>query len=132
MRGAGGTSGGAGRFFIGLLMMVVGGYLFLNAVRVVNHFHWGYSLMSLGGVNVTSGMVLVPFMFGVGMIFYNAKNIFGWLLAVAALAMVLFGVITSLHFQMRAMSLFDLLTILVLFIGGIGLFLSSLRPVGRF
>jgi hypothetical protein len=32
MRGAGGTSGGIGTFFLGLGMLVVGGYLLLTRV----------------------------------------------------------------------------------------------------
>jgi len=38
MRGAGGTRGGIGRFFVGLVMMVAGGYLFFNAISVTQQF----------------------------------------------------------------------------------------------
>jgi hypothetical protein len=125
--GAGGTKGGIGRFFIGLIMIVAGGYLFLNAIHVTNHFHLGYSMYSFGGFRLTSGMVLLPFIFGVGMIFYNSKNIFGWGLAIASIVMLGFGIISSIQFRLRGMSAFELIVILILFVGGIGLFLSSLR-----
>lgn len=128
-QGAGGTEGGIGRFLIGLVMIIAGGYLFLQSIVVTNHFGFGYSLYSFGGFNLTSGMVLVPFIFGVGIIFYNAKNPIGWLLAAGALIMLGFGVISSIGFRFRHMSAFDLIVILVLFIGGIGLFLSSLRKL---
>ena len=36
----------------------------------------------------------------------------------------------NIHFSMRGMTLFDLLTILVLCMGGTGLFLRSLRDFG--
>lgn len=124
---AGGTKGGAGRFFIGLLMIVVGGYLFLDSVYVVNRFGFGTLLFGIGGFNIRSGMVLVPFIFGVGLIFYNARNVIGWALAIGSLAAFGFGIITSVHFQLRTMSAFDIIVILVLLVGGIGLFLSSLR-----
>ena len=130
MSTAGGTRGGTGRFFIGLAMMVVGGYLFLDAVRVNNHFGLYSPIFSWGGVSVRSGMVLVPFIFGIGMIFYNARWMLGWILAIGSLAMLSFGVITSIHFQLRAMSAFDILVIIVLTVGGIGLFISSLRELG--
>ena len=129
--GAGGTEGGAGRFFIGLIMMVVGGYLFLNNIHVTHSFGLGYGLFSISRFSVTSGYVLIPFIFGIGMIFYNSKNYFGWFLAIASLAMLSFGVITSIHFRFNRMSAFDLITILVLLVGGIGLFLSSLRNFSR-
>jgi len=127
---AGGTSGGAGRFFIGLIMILAGGYLFLDAIHVVNRFGLRTALFSVGGFQFQSGMVLVPFIFGVGIIFYNARNWLGWLLTGGALVALSFGVITAVHFRLKAMSAFDILVILVLLVGGIGLFLSSLRNLG--
>ncbi len=130
MKGAGGSTGGTGRFFIGLIMLIAGGYLFFQSITVRSHFGLGYRLFGLGSFHLTSGMVLVPFIFGIGMIFYNAKNVIGWILSVASLVMLTFGVITSINFTFRHMSAFELLTILTLFIGGLGLFLSSLRKYG--
>ena len=129
MRGAGGTEGGVARFLIGLAMFVGGGYLFLNAIRVGSHFGLGHALYSFGWGNVTTGMVLIPFIFGVGILFYNARNPIGWVLAAGSLVALVFGVITSLHFNMRSMTAFELLAILVLTFGGLGLFLSSLRDL---
>jgi hypothetical protein len=125
--GAGGSKGGVGRFFIGLVMIVAGGYLFFDSIRVTHNFGFGRALFSYGGFDLTTGMVLVPFIFGVGIIFYNAKNWLGWLLAGASLVMLAFGIIASIRFRFQSMSAFDLMVILVLFVGGIGLFLSSLR-----
>lgn len=130
MRGAGGSEGGIGQFFIGLIMMIAGGYMLLNAIMVTHHFSLGYSLYRVGGFSLTSGMVLVPFIFGVGMVFYNSRNILGWILAIGSLVMLVFGVISSINFQLRHMSAFDLIVILVLLVGGIGLFLRSLSAKG--
>ncbi len=130
-RGAGGSQGGAGRFFIGLIMIIGGGYLFLDAIQVINHFGFGRSFYSIGGVHLTTGMVLVPLIFGIGFIFYNSNNPLGWLLSFASLIMLGFGIISSIEFRLRHMSAFELITILVLLIGGIGLFLSSLRDYDK-
>lgn len=127
LEGAGGTKGGIGRFFIGLIMMVAGGYLFFNSIRVTHHFHFGYALYSFGNFNLTTGMTLIPLIFGVGFVFYNSRNPIGWALTVASLVMLGFGVISSIQFRLRSMSAFDLIMILVLLMGGVGLFLSSLR-----
>ena len=129
MRGAGGSSGGIGRFFIGLAMLIGGGYLFFNSIRVTHQFGFGHSIFNVGGVGITSGMVLIPFVFGVGMMFYSAKNPIGWVLALGSLVMLGFGVLSSIRFRMGHMSAFELIAILVLFIGGLGLFLSSLRDM---
>lgn len=129
--GAGGTKGGIGDFFIGLIMFCSGAYLLLQSIIVSSDFSLRFALYTISSrswqVPITSGMVLIPFMFGIGMIFYNARNFFGWLLTVGSLAALIFGVISSLHFSLRTMSAFELLTILVLTFGGLGLFLKSLR-----
>jgi len=127
MRGAGGTSGGSGRFLIGLIMLCGGLYLLFNSINVHSNYGFSARLYSLGGYRVTSGMVMIPFMFGVGMVFYNARNYLGWLLAGGSLVALVFGVISSIQFTFQSMSAFDLIVILVLSVGGLGLFLSSLK-----
>ncbi len=133
MRGAGGTSGGLGQFFIGLIMMCGGFYMLLNAINVSSSFGMGmrlYGFSAMGGnYNITSGMIMIPFMFGVGLIFYNSKNILGWVLSIGSIAGLIFGVISSIRFSFRTMTSFDLIVILVLAIGGLGLFLRSLKTL---
>ena len=135
MRGAGGTSGGLGSFFIGLIMMCGGFYLLLNAINVTSNFGMGmrlYGFSAMGGqYNITSGMVMIPFMFGVGLIFYNGRNILGWLLSIGSITALIFGVISSIRFSFRTMTSFDLIVILVLAIGGLGLFLRSLKALDK-
>jgi len=133
MRGAGGTNGGIGQFLMGFVMMCGGFYMLLNAIMVTSNFGAGmrlYGFNAFGGVYaVTSGMIMIPFIFGVGMIFYNSRNFIGWLLALGSLVALIFGVIASIKFTFRAMSAFDLIVILVLSAGGLGLFLRSLRDI---
>ena len=104
MRDAGGTEGGVGRFFIDLVMLCAGGYMFFNSIHVVNHWGMDRSIFSMGGFNITSGMVLVPFVFGVGMIFYSAKNLIGWILTIGSLSALTFGVIASINFRMERLT----------------------------
>ncbi|MEQ6201586.1 hypothetical protein ABMC88_00905 [Sulfitobacter sp. HNIBRBA2951] len=125
--GAGGNNGGAGSFLIGLIMMIGGGYLLLNGIIVRPNFSMGSRVFGIGGFAITSGMVFIPFMFGVGMIFYNSRNWIGWVLGLGSLIALIFGVIANMTVQMARMSGFDLIVILVLLVGGIGLFLRSLR-----
>ncbi len=129
--GAGGTSGGAGRFFLGFIMMCAGFYMLLNAMHVRSGFHLGMGIYRLGimgsNINITSGMILIPFIFGIGIVFYNAKNFIGWGLVLGSLGSLIFGVISSIRVSFASMTAFDLIVILVLAFGGTGLFLSSLR-----
>ena len=126
-RGAGGTRGGEGNFFIGIVMMIAVGYLLLRGIMVRPQFGVGNAMYSIVGFPVTTGLVLVPFAFGVGMIFYNSRNWIGWLLAGGSVVALVVGVIASINFTLVRMSPFDLLVIIILLVGGIGLFLRSLR-----
>lgn len=131
LKGAGGSEGGIGRFFIGLIMMIMGGYLFLDAIHVTQSFGFGSAIFTFGGFRLTTGLVLIPFLFGIGMIFYDAKNDIGWVLVIITLILLVVGVIANINFRIRHMSAFELMLILGLGIGGIGLFLSSLRNLGN-
>ncbi|MEL0629431.1 hypothetical protein [Psychromonas aquatilis] len=130
MNGAGGSSGGVGRFFIGVIMMCGGFYMLLNAITVTTNFGFSsrlYRIEQLGGLGITGGTLMIPLILGIGLIFYNAKNILGWLLFLGSIVALIFGVISSIRFGIHAMSSFDLIVILVLAIGGLGLFLRSLK-----
>lgn len=127
MNGAGGTSGGSSKFFLGLAMMCAGFYLLFNAIGVSSSFGLGARLFGSSGYGVTGGMILLPLIIGVGLVFFNAKNYLGWLLAIGSLVALLAGVIASVQFNLRSMNAFELIVILVLAFGGLGLFLRSLR-----
>jgi hypothetical protein len=131
MQGAGGTSGGSGQFLLGLVMMCGGFYLLLNNVVVSSTFGLGSRLFGIGGFGVTGGIILVPLVIGIGMIFYNARSYLGWLIAIASFFAMVFGVIASVSLDLRTMSAFYLITVLVLAFGGLGLFLGSLRSAAR-
>ena len=72
-RGAGGTPGGIGTFFLGLIMIVAGGYLLTDQVMVTSGaWRWG-------GYNAF-GLSLLPLLLGVGLLFVNGRSLAGWLL----------------------------------------------------
>jgi hypothetical protein len=73
-------------------------------------------------------MILIPFIIGVVMVFYNSRNGLGWVLALGSLVALVVGVIRSIRFSFVGMSAFDLIVILVLLFGGLGLLLASMRP----
>lgn len=128
MKNAGGTPGGGGHFFLGLILMIAGGYIFLKSVHVWTGFGFGGTLFSFGGYGFGGGSILIPLLIGVAVIFYNAGNPLGWVVALGSLAGLAIAIISSIHFTLAAMSLFDLLVVLGLFMAGLGLFLRSLRP----
>jgi len=119
-RGAGGTPGGVGQFFIGLTMAVVGIYLLLNQVQVTTSF-WTFG--RFGGF----GPTLLPLLVGVGFLFYNGKSVIGWLLTGLGLAIILAGILMNIDIYFRQTTLFNTIVMLGLLFGGIGLIARSLR-----
>lgn len=127
MRGAGGTHGGEWMFVIGLFMMVAGFYLLLSSISIDSRFGFGMQLYGFGGMGITSGMLMIPFIIGVITIFYSKKNFLGWFLAIGSILALIVGVLARSQFRFAQMSAFDLMVILVLSFGGLGLFLRALR-----
>lgn len=117
--GAGGTPGGIGEFFLGLLLAVAGAYLLTTQVTVSSSYWtlWGYN---------TFGLSLLPLIFGVGILFFNGKSIIGWILLFVGVVIIFTGIITNLQIYFQPTSLFNTITMLVLLAGGIGLIARSL------
>ncbi len=119
VRGAGGTPGGLGEFFVGLAMAVAGAYLLTNQV-VVASGHW-----SLWGYNAF-GLSLLPLVFGVGLLFFNGKSVAGWLLVFVGVVIIFTGILMNLQIYFQQTSLFNTILMLVLLAGGIGLVARAL------
>jgi hypothetical protein len=119
-RGAGGTPGGVGSFFVGVLMAAAGGYLLLQQVQVTTSF-WRFG--AYGGF----GLTLVPLLVGVGFLFYNGRSIVGWLLTAIGSVIILAGILMNMDIYFRQTSLFNTLMMLGLLFGGLGLVARSLR-----
>jgi uncharacterized protein len=123
-RGAGGTPGGVGQFFIGLIMAVVGGYLLLNQVQVTTSF-WSFG--RYGGF----GLTLLPMLVGVAFLFYDGKSIIGWLLLSLGAAIIFASILMHLDIYFRPTTLFNTIIMLGLLFGGLGLLAKSLRSADR-
>lgn len=121
LRGAGGTEGGLGTFFLGFVMAVAGGYLLTNQVTVTSGF-W-----HIGGYNAF-GLSLLPLVAGIAFLFFDGKSAVGWVLTIAGAVILFAGILANLEIYFRATSLFNTLLMLVLLLGGIGLVARSLRP----
>ena len=119
-RGAGGTPGGLGEFFLGLGMAVAGAYILTNRVTVTSSFwsFWGYN---------SFGLSLLPLIFGTGLLFFNGKSKAGWVLLFIGAVIIFTGILMNLQIYFEPTSLFNTILMLVLLAGGIGLIARSLR-----
>lgn len=106
-------------FLGGLAMLVVGLYLFTNKVSVQTTIFSG--VLTLGGTQFNSGLVIIPFIIGVVMIFVKPESIISKLVAGCGLLIIIVAVISSTTLRLPRMSLYEWLLYLVLIFGGLGL-----------
>lgn len=105
--GAGGTPGGIGLFFLGFAMACAGGWLLTNQVVVSSDFFATGFMLPLVHYRMNSfGLALLPFIIGIGFLFFDGKSVIGWLLTVAGLGIILVGILMSLHIYFQPTSLF--------------------------
>lgn len=128
IRNAGGTPGGTRTFLLGLIMMVIGGYLLFDHVQVHGGFwRWG----GLGGYGSSFGITLIPLLLGVGILFVNGKSLAGKVLVYGGTLVILVGIIANLNINFRQTSLFNTLVMLILLVGGVGLVARAVLPMGQ-
>ena len=119
-RGPGGTPGGLGQFLLGLALVIAAGYLVLNQVTVTSGFWTFYGYPAFG-------LSLIPLLIGIGVLFFNGRSPWGWLLTLGGGLIILVGVITHLQIFFQPTSLFNTLLMLGALAAGVGLVARSLR-----
>jgi multisubunit Na+/H+ antiporter MnhF subunit len=124
IRGAGGTPGGVGQFVFGLGMVIAGGYLFLSRVTVSSGY-W-----TLLGYNAF-GVSLIPLLLGIGLLFFDGRSVFGWILTFGGVIVILVGIIANLQVYFSSTSLTNTMIMLGLLAAGVGLVARSLRSYSR-
>jgi uncharacterized protein len=120
--GAGGTPGGVGQFFLGILLAGIGVYLILNQVQVTTSWWhvWGFN---------SFGLSLVPLLIGIGMLFYNGRSVAGWILTILGLGIIIAGILMNMDIYFKPTSLYNTLFMLALVAAGFGLIVRSFRSV---
>jgi len=134
MKGSGGTEGGIGKFWLGMLLAGIAIYLFVDSTKVVSGGGYLSGMMSghRGGMGRTGNfaIILAPLVIGLIWLFTNYKSIIGRVLACGGLAVFVFEIISGLHFYVN-MKTSWLLILVVMFCAGCGMMLSSYRKSER-
>ena len=101
-------------------MAVAGAYLITQQVTVASGgwMLWGASAF---------GLSLLPLLAGIGLLFFDARSVAGWLLLAAGAVILFAGILMHLDIYFRPTSLYNTLVMLGLLAGGLGLLASALR-----
>jgi len=115
-------------FFIGLVMAVVGGYLFMQNVTVYSGSIFAFSIRG----NRMDGLIFIPLIASIIFLFFK-YNTASKVCVVLSLLIIIVNVIMNLKVYWNATSLFGTVVIFVLFFGGIGLVLKTVfaNPEGK-
>lgn len=119
IRGAGGTSGGIGQFFLGLGLTGAGLFMFLNRVSVTSNFAslWGGHL----------GLLLLPLGLGLALLFFSAKSLLGWLLTIGTLGLVFVSILANLTFYFQGTNFFRTVFMITLMFVGLVMMVRSFK-----
>lgn len=103
------------QFVAGIIMLVVGLYIFSQKVIVFSGF------FSFGGGRFSSGLIVVPLIIGIVWMFVSGANFASKVFTVLAAIIIIASVVMTTNIHLSAMTLYDWILILVLIFGGAGL-----------
>ena len=105
------------QFVAGIVMLTVG--LFIFSQKVVVTSGW-FGAMYLGGIRVSSGLIMIPFIAGIVWMFASDGSFASKVFTVLRVILIITSVILTTNIYLTHMSLFEWIVILVLIFGGAG------------
>ncbi|MBR4627352.1 MAG: hypothetical protein IKO47_06595 [Ruminococcus sp.] len=118
------TDGDLMQFFVGLVMLAVGIYMILQNINVTSN--WGLYSYHIGSFHLSNGMVMLPAVIGIGMLFMMERKIFGWIVFAIGIAIILASVFLTTHLYWKTTSAYTFLIMFGLTAAGAGLVIRQL------
>ena len=110
-------------FYIGIVLIFAGIFFLLS--KAVVRSSW--LTFTVGGVNVSTGLIVIPLMFGVAWLFYNPKSFVAKMITVFGAIAIIGAIILSLRITFTTTSLFDYLIMILLIASGTGMLLRAYK-----
>lgn len=111
-------------FFLGLLMF--GGGLFMVLQNAKVSTSWGSTFYHIGSWGIPNGLIMLPVLIGIVMLFMMEKKLFGWIVTVLGIIFILLTIIMNLSITWQRTSAFAFIMMFGLVAAGGGLMLKSL------
>ena len=108
-------------FYMGILL-IVAGLFFLLSKAVVRSGFYGFSL---GGLSISTGLVVIPLMLGIIWLVNNPKSILARLITIAGSIFIVGSIIINIRITFTTTSMFDYLIMMLLIAGGLGLMIKA-------
>lgn len=124
-------SGSAGnetlQFFMGFLLLGGGLYWLLNSFTVSSGMG-GYGMYSLFGMRISGGVMLIPLLLGIGLIFFldGKKRFIGYAMTALGLFVIVISLLSTLQFHAKyGETLYVYVLMLGMIAAGAGLLIKS-------
>lgn len=108
-------------FYTGLIL-IAAGIFFLLSKAVVHSNYYGWSI---GGLNLSTGLVVIPVMIGIIWLFNNPKSILARIITFAGAVFIVASIILTIRISFTLTTMFDYVIMMLLLAAGIGLFIKS-------
>ena len=109
-------------FYMGI-MLIAAGIFFLLSKAVV---HSGFGTWSIAGINISTGLVIIPLMIGIVWRVNNPKSIIARLITIGGSVFIVASIIMSIRITFTTTSMFDYVVMMLLMALGLGMFLKAL------
>lgn len=126
----GGTEGGVILFFGGVVLAALAVWFFFDSVIVTTAGH-GWLSGAIGGHRgggagntASMGVLFVPLVLGLIILFYNAKSPAGWILTGLGVVILVIEILSRVRFAM-SLKTTHLILMFVMFAAGIGMLLRG-------
>lgn len=112
-------------FFIGLIMFGSGLFMILQNAKVTTSWGYGY-FYHIGSWGMPNGLILLPVLIGIVMLFMMDKKIFGWIVTILGIIFILLTIIMSVRIVWSTTSAYVFIIMFGLVAAGGGLMLRGL------
>lgn len=113
-------------FLVGLGLLCGGLFLVLQNTVLTTKF----SLIDLLGFNPPFGLVILPVLIGIGVLFFNSRSLMGWVMTALGTLIILLGILMGLTIFFRPVTLFQGILMFGLIAAGLGMLAKALVPKG--
>lgn len=114
------------QFFIGVILLGVGLFLFFKRVTVSSGF-WGYGYgFRIGTFSISSGLTTVPLIIGIIWYFIKPESIVPKIVITLGILIIIASIIMSIRIHFEATSMFDYILMIGMAAAGFGLILKTL------
>ncbi|MBQ9893836.1 MAG: hypothetical protein IJM38_00415 [Ruminococcus sp.] len=114
------------KFFVGLLMLGGGLFMIFNNLTVSSTWGGGGYFFHIGSFHLPNGMIMLPMIAGIGMLFLMDRKIFGWIVLSIGIVIVLLSVLLTTRLHWRSTSAYVFVIMFGMVAAGAGMVLKEL------